>query len=115
MFLAIEKDPPKTEEVTTTTESGTTKESGTTDGTVFVYPLYTFNTLESYFNRKREPVPLSVHSTVDKRVDALMGERYIRGKERWSHSVLSVSSWPSMTPCNEKAKKKFRSKNFFLC
>lgn len=112
MFLAIEKDPPKTEEVTTTTESGTTKESGTTDGTVFVYPLYTFNTLESYFNRKREPVPLSVHSTVDKRVDALMGERYIRGKERWSHSA---SSWPSMTPCNEKAKKKFRSKNFFLC
>lgn len=114
---AIEKDPPKAEEVTITTESGTTKESGTTDGTVFVYPLYTFNTLESYFNRKREPVPLSVHSTVDKRVDALMRERIAmqplrkdRMQERWN--CFKEEIW-SILQYKEQALKKSEERDVY--
>lgn len=80
---AIEKEPPVGDESVT--------EASTPQGTVFVYSLNTLTALEPYFNRKREQVPLCVHTTVDKRVDALMKERIAmqslrkdRMQERWN-------------------------------
>ncbi|CAG2200042.1 unnamed protein product [Mytilus edulis] len=79
----IEREPTETDETTT--------DASTPQGTVLVYPLNTFNTLETFFNRKRDSIPLSVHTTVDKRVDALMKERIAmqafrkdRMQERWN-------------------------------
>ncbi|CAC5396496.1 unnamed protein product [Mytilus coruscus] len=79
----IEREPAETDETTT--------DASTPQGTVLVYPLNTFNTLETFFNRKRDSIPLSVHTTVDKRVDALMKERIAmqalrkdRMQERWN-------------------------------
>ena len=44
-------------------------------GGLFVYQLRSFPSLDSYMNKQRDPVPYMVHSTLEKRVDALLKER----------------------------------------
>ena len=42
---------------------------------LFVFQLRSFPTLERYWKRQREELPYVIHSTVEKRVDALLQER----------------------------------------
>lgn len=67
LSIAIEKEPTDIEETST--------DASTPQGTVLVYPLDTFNTLEMFFSKKKDSIPLSVHTTMDKRIDALFKER----------------------------------------
>lgn len=44
---------------------------------ILVYPLGLFPTLDAYNYPPKKPVAFKVHTTIDKRVDALMTERYV--------------------------------------
>lgn len=61
-------------------------------GSLLVYQIRSFPSLDSYYGKQYEPVPFMLHSTVDKRVEALMKERIAqqglrktRMQERWGN------------------------------
>ncbi|KAK3097698.1 hypothetical protein FSP39_012246 [Pinctada imbricata] len=79
-------------------------------GSLFVYQLRSFPTLDSYVNKHRDPVPYMVHTTLEKRVDALLKERIAqqglrktRMQERWSN--LKEEIW-SILQYKDQAEKR---------
>lgn len=99
---AIEKEPADMEETST--------DASTPQGTVLVYNLDTFNTLEMFFSKKKDPIPLTVHTTMDKRIDALFKERIAmqalrkdRMQERWN--CFKEEIWTILQYKDQAAKK----------
>ncbi|XP_069138449.1 WD repeat-containing protein 93-like isoform X3 [Argopecten irradians] len=112
------------EEKLTTEEEATEKQETQPEvepvaSMMFVFALKDFTPLEEFMVAERKPVPFTIHTTIDKRVDALMTERIAqqalrktRMQDRWG--MMKDEIW-AILQYKEQAERKADQRPVYNC